>query len=977
MRRDVQDKHITPGRDAENALRENEQRLRQFISASSNVIYQMSADWSRMESLNGKEWLADTPEPIAGWMDKYLLPDDQQHILATITAVIKNRSIFDLEHRVKLADGSVGWIHSRAIPLFNARGEITEWFGTGIDITGRKNREQSAALLDEISKDLVTLSTPDEIMQVVGSRLGHFLQVSTCVFQDVNEERKEVTVHFTWSREGLPDLKNTYKIGDYVTEEFAVSNQAGEAFIVNDVNTDGRTDAAAFGRLMIGSFVTVPFHWKGKWAGYISVTDVQPRVWRDAEIHLLREVANRLFFRIEKARAEEALRASEGHLQLSIKGAHLFTWEVNLATEETKYSANASEVLGFEIAISSKENFENICPDDSAFVLAALEKAVRGEAPMDVEHRIIHPVTKQTIWVRAQGQLARRSDGRAVLIGTTQNITKRKLVEEALRESEEKYRRENALLQATLQSMNDAVYIGDASGITLANQAALDQLGYSTYEELKKNIGVLAREIETRDAATGEVIPAEGQAFARALQGRQVVQNVQVREIKTGTEHIVRSAASPVIVDGKIVAAVAINTDITEQWQLAATQRENELRQSFLLQLSDVIRSLRDGPQIQRAAMKLLAEHLDVMRAGFYEVHADQNTVELAEFFESGAIPLSGKMRLFDVSPDLANDYRLGQAFRINDTATDKHREAYQAIGVQASLAVPFVKNGVLVAVIGVHSRTPRNWTDAEVHMLEEVSERTWPAVERAKAEQALRKSESQLKQLVKLRDEFIGVASHELKTPVTSMKAYAQIVKRRLEEIGELEDSELLARLNSQVDRLTALINNLLDTTRISEGQLLLSFEKLDINQLLSERIEEIRRTTDHHFEVNLQPLPGVAADRERIGQVITNLLSNAIKYSPRATTISVRSGSDASTVSITVRDQGYGIPKDDLPKLFERFFRVTANKTHAIPGMGLGLYISAQIIERHGGSMSVESKLGEGSAFTFTLPLKVNTAQ
>lgn len=156
------------------------------------------------------------------------------------------------------------------------------------------------------------------------------------------------------------------------------------------------------------------------------------------------------------------------------------------------------------------------------------------------------------------------------------DITEHKRVEKALRESKEKYRSEAARLQATLKGMNDAVYIGDTSGITLANQAALDQLGYTNYEELNKNIGILAEEIETRDAISQEVITAERQAFARALHGEHVVQNVKVTHIKNGEERIVRTAASPVILDGNTIAAVAINTDVTEQWKLAETLRESE-----------------------------------------------------------------------------------------------------------------------------------------------------------------------------------------------------------------------------------------------------------------------------------------------------------------------------------------------------------------------------------------------------------------
>lgn len=241
---------------------------------------------------------------------------------------------------------------------------------------------------------------------------------------------------------------------------------------------------------------------------------------------------------------------------------------------------------------------------------------------------------------------------------------------------------------------------------------------------------------------------------------------------------------------------------------------------------------------------------------------------------------------------------------------------------------------------------------------------------ERERAEQALRESEAQLRQLLKLRDEFIGVASHELKTPVTSMKAYTEIVQERLDEVGLTDEVDLLSKLNTQVDRLTALINNLLDTTKISEGQLQLNLEELDINELLHERVGEIERTCNHRFDLQLQDIPTVMADPERIGQVVTNLLSNAVKYSPNGTTITVTSGPGSNGIVVTVQDHGYGIPEADFKKVFDKFYRVTDNNMDTFPGMGLGLYITAQIIQKHQGIIAVKSTKGDGSIFSFILP-------
>ncbi len=145
-----------------------------------------------------------------------------------------------------------------------------------------------------------------------------------------------------------------------------------------------------------------------------------------------------------------------------------------------------------------------------------------------------------------------------------QSLRADKVAPEQLQTSGERSLNQAVELRAVIESLNDAIYIGGLNGITLANQVALDQLGYRSTEELNRNIGALAQEIDTRDANTGEQIALERQPFARALGGEKVVQEVKVRHLRTGEERILRSAAAPVVMGGKVIAAVAINTDITD-----------------------------------------------------------------------------------------------------------------------------------------------------------------------------------------------------------------------------------------------------------------------------------------------------------------------------------------------------------------------------------------------------------------------------
>jgi two-component system CheB/CheR fusion protein len=224
-------------------------------------------------------------------------------------------------------------------------------------------------------------------------------------------------------------------------------------------------------------------------------------------------------------------------------------------------------------------------------------------------------------------------------------------------------------------------------------------------------------------------------------------------------------------------------------------------------------------------------------------------------------------------------------------------------------------------------------------------------------------------------KDEFIGIASHELKTPVTSIKAYTEILHEMMSENNEGQTLELMTKLNSQVDRLTTLINDLLDTTQISEGHLNLKKEFFDINKLVEECKEQLSRiSTNNKIETDLHQVPQVFADRERISQVITNLMSNGIKYSPQGGEIIVSTYAKNNWLYLIVEDFGIGISDESTKHLFDRFYRTNNPVIRTFPGLGLGLYITGEIVKRHEGSVKVESKEGRGSKFIVTLPLKEN---
>jgi two-component system CheB/CheR fusion protein len=229
--------------------------------------------------------------------------------------------------------------------------------------------------------------------------------------------------------------------------------------------------------------------------------------------------------------------------------------------------------------------------------------------------------------------------------------------------------------------------------------------------------------------------------------------------------------------------------------------------------------------------------------------------------------------------------------------------------------------------------------------------------------------------ELEKQKDDFMGIASHELKTPVTSIKAYTQILHERFKKLNDQSSAGMLGRLDSQIDKLTGLINTLLDVARVQSGQLELNPEPVEVISFVNEVVDEMQRTTEKHkidIERNVHDGTEVLADRARVAQVLSNLISNALKYSPDNERIIVKLHAENERMIFSVRDFGLGIGKEHQDKIFERFYRVSDPAGNKISGLGLGLYISSQIVRQHNGKIWLKSEREKGSEFFFSLPLK-----
>ncbi len=226
-------------------------------------------------------------------------------------------------------------------------------------------------------------------------------------------------------------------------------------------------------------------------------------------------------------------------------------------------------------------------------------------------------------------------------------------------------------------------------------------------------------------------------------------------------------------------------------------------------------------------------------------------------------------------------------------------------------------------------------------------------------------------KELEQRKDTFIGMASHELRNPLTALKLQTTLLHRQLARQGLQASAPALSRMETQINKVTRLVEELLDGSKIQAGRLEYLQETVNLDALLREITDTMQQTSpSHRILVRGTVGANLIGDQDRLGQVFTNLISNAIKYSPDAEAIEMDLSASEDAVTISIHDHGIGIPQAQRDKIFERFYRASGPSQKAIPGLGMGLYIVAEIVKRHGGTITVESTVGKGSTFTVTLP-------
>ena len=265
--------------------------------------------------------------------------------------------------------------------------------------------------------------------------------------------------------------------------------------------------------------------------------------------------------------------------------------------------------------------------------------------------------------------------------------------------------------------------------------------------------------------------------------------------------------------------------------------------------------------------------------------------------------------------------------------------------------------------------------TDIDRLLLNVAANQAAIALQEAQLLADLRQANQRAQEAVRVRDQFLSIASHELKTPLAALVGNAQLLQRRAKRDGTLteRDQRAVGVITEQAFRLNSMIDALLDVSYLQSGQLTFTVSPLDICALSRQLLEEVEPSLTQHtmqLDCSHEPLI-IVGDELRLGQVLRNLIHNAVKYSPAGGPVTIQVEQRENCVCVAVTDQGLGIPQEAQAQLFERFYRADDIRSRGISGMGLGLYVVKEIVALHGGSLDVKSAVAKGSTFTFCLPM------
>ena len=663
----------------------------------------------------------------------------------------------------------------------------------------------------------------------------------------------------------------------------------------------------------------------------------------------------------EKKAAEKELETYKERLEVAQFAGGIGTFEWNMKTNSLWFSKEQMNLYHIdETTFNGKlENLQNSTyTPDKQDVQEAIVRAAANHQNFDKEFRICLP-DGSIRWIRGKGRyFYDKNDEPVRMIGINYDITGRRQLEELLHFKVEASRVLSSSLdyEHTLQTVATLAvkHIADWCSVDMVdeegyiNAVAIAHVDPKKVEWAKKLRREQANHIKN-DNATAQVLRSGKPLFLPVVTDDLLVKGAKneqelrlLRKIGLSSIMIV-----PIQLKGQSIGVLSfVTSDSKRHYEIADLETAEQLASRAAMAIENA--TLYEQVQSERQRLQKLVANVTGVVWETEGPPDDDKMIFVSSYAE--------KMMGYPLEKWQKEPHFWLQLIHPDDRAAAlaKQKDIYEN-GTRGINRYRWVSRKGVVRWIESHMSVISDEDDKKIGM------------------RGVSMDISSRMEIERRKDEFISMASHELKTPLTSIKVLNQVLLQNPEIQSQTSVLPLLSRMDQQINRLTNLVADLLDVTKIQVGRLPLNKKIFNLNVLINEVVEVMQTTTTKHMITLKSPKKvQLLADSDRIEQVLTNLLSNAIKYSPDNAKITVEvTPPQHGFIQIRVKDRGIGIPKDQQPRIFERFYRVFDATDQTFPGLGMGLYITAEIVRRHDGLINVRSTPGKGSTFTVSLPI------
>ncbi len=988
---------ITERKQAEEEIKKQSNYFKFLAESIPQIVW--TAEPSGMADYSNSKWdeyTGLTLEESKGlnWM-KVLHPDDVQKCKEAWEKAKKEGCQYQVEYRFRRAsDGQYRWHLGRALPLKNEKGEVLKWFGTTTDIDDQKKVEQkilesaeSFKHLAESMPQMVWMTFPNGQNEYFNKR---WFEYSGCTYEEsyLSEEWKKV-IH--------PDFLEA--CDKLIAEATREKKNFEMEYLLRRADGEYRWHLGRAVPMLDANGNII------KWFG--TATDIH-----------------------DQKMAHVLIKQSAEHYRFLAESIPQMVWTANADGAVDYFNKRWTEFTGLSLEDSLDFKWRSaLHPSDVIKSDEAWSEASKTESVFEIEYRFKNQASGSYNWFLGRGIPLKNSEGKIVKwFGTCTDIDFQKRAEESIKRSAEEFR-------ILAESLPQIVWTANGDGdVNYFNKCWYCYTGLTEEESLGDAwLTALHPDDYRRCMLTWEEAFKDGRTYRieyrfKRRDGKykwfldtgiplkdengKILKwfgtTTDIDEQKTAEESFKHSAetfkliaeAIPQIVwtalpDGTldymnprwtdytglsmeefldqgqaVVVHPADFESVANSWSTSLINKEpfeHEFRMKrfdgvYRWQLGRGVPIISENGEVLKwfgtttdiDDQKRAEERIAQSEAKFRRL-VDSNIIGVFVARIDGAI-LEANQAFLNMIDYSSEDVVAGRLNWINLTPEEERkvlferREKIMKEGVLTPFEKEYIrKDGSLVPVVVGVARLEGS-VDNVVAFVLDVTER---------------------KEIEKRKDEFIGMASHELKTPVTSTKVFTQILLKMFEKHEDQKPYSYLLKMNEQIDKLTKLITDLLDISKIQKGRLELKKDYVNLSKFVFDLVENYQLSVEtHKIKFFAETEETICCDKARLEQVVINLLSNAVKYSPQASLIEVRVYTNKDNAIVSVKDFGIGIPKEHQDKIFKRFYRVFEGDERTFPGLGVGLYISAEIIRLHEGKIWVESSKGQGTNISFALP-------